>query len=274
MTINWKKLQREGVKIAETAGLKFVSNNLTKCVSDLGVDRMELKNMDSDALTIERPDGHFTIFLNGEDHRLRHRFSVAHEIAHLLLRPSLGGGVLHRRRFSPQQDTEGMRIERLCDEMASYILMPKDRIVSELNRLGWTAGSVSKLTDLFDVSFEVAGRRFINLLSGPCAMIFSKRDYSGGPVRQFRPSIGNTAMKSSRVELRYKSLSESPNLLSAFEVDDTVTSVETCVITKNNKRSPKGSDGRLVETKMQSIGRFQGRYRQIVSFAYIPVEFA
>ena len=104
--------------------------------------------------------GQFTIYLNRGQVKSRHRFSTAHEIAHLLVEPLIDHRSVHRRRYAPTQDDEGRRLEVLCNDMASAILMPRKRVEALLDRTGRTAACIPEMTRDFDVSFQAAARRY------------------------------------------------------------------------------------------------------------------
>ena len=127
--------------------------------------------MAPDAMTVERPDHGFTLFLNSSQRRVRHRFSVAHELAHLILTPILGKRVVHRRRFSRNQDPFGAQIEYLCNDMASAILMPASEVKQILRDGGYSAKCVPQITESFGTSFEAAARRFVQLVNRPCGLV-------------------------------------------------------------------------------------------------------
>ena len=134
MTTSLVQLYSFGDDVAEAKGVEYSSGpsyktDLRALAHDLGVDRVELRDMEGDALTIKRPDGRYTMFLNGSHYRARHRFSAAHEMAHILLSSMLSSLPIHRHRFSPDQDPDGKRVEALCDSMASSILMPRRRLI-------------------------------------------------------------------------------------------------------------------------------------------------
>ncbi|MCH8327708.1 MAG: ImmA/IrrE family metallo-endopeptidase, partial [Candidatus Marinimicrobia bacterium] len=182
-------LTREGISLADSAGLKYSLGSgrpttLRKFAEDLGIDRVELKEMDEDAMLVKRPDG-ISLLLNREHPKVRHRFSMAHELAHLLLEPVIGDRAIHRRRFVPHQDPDGQKIEEICNRMASAMLMPKNGIEQILQRRGYTAKCVPEIARSFQVSFEAAGRRYLSVVPKPSAMLFFRRNRNGG-IQQVR----------------------------------------------------------------------------------------
>ena len=66
-----------------------------------------------------------TIVLNRQKSRQRQRFSLAHEIGHVLLEQSLDGV---RMRQPIGHRSEDARIEKACDAFAAELLMPREAV--------------------------------------------------------------------------------------------------------------------------------------------------
>ena len=141
-------------------------------------------------MTVKRPDGRYTLFLNSSQPRSRHRFSVAHEVAHLLLDPILGVRAVHRRRFSKNQDPFGDQVEYLCNDMAAAILMPASHVKNRIASQDGSAECVPEIAASFDTSFEAAARRFVELNRMPCALVIWRKTYADG-IAYFRNTIWN-----------------------------------------------------------------------------------
>ena len=170
------RVKQEGLSVAEGKGEAYFSQKIGKVElhrlsDDFGIDRIDLRDMEGDAMTLRRPDGAYTLFLNSTQPRIRHRFSVAHELAHLILSPILGTRAVHRRRFSRGQDPFGDQVEYLCDDMAAAILMPASRLEPLLVSGRYSAQCVPKISETFDTSFEAASRRFVQLNRSPCGLV-------------------------------------------------------------------------------------------------------
>lgn len=119
--------------------------------SDLGIDVYRVPNW-PDTLsgmikkTPGTPSG-FTIYVNGDHHPKRQRFTIAHECAHAILHPELiGDGItddaLYRSGLSDS-------VEAQANRFAADILMPRDRL-NALVASGIT--SVRELAAKFRVS--------------------------------------------------------------------------------------------------------------------------
>ena len=207
------RTKNEGVAAAEAVGTQYFSDTIGKVqlhrlTADYGIDRIELREMDkdSDAMTVRRPDGGYTLFLNSAQPRIRHRFSVAHELAHLMLTPILGERIVHRRRFSKKQDPFGDQIEYLCNDMASAILMPSSHVQEMLDRNKQSARCVPGIAKTFDTSFEAASRRFLTLSKERCGLVVWNTTPEA-VIRYSRRTIWNNRLGHCVIELAEQELS-------------------------------------------------------------------
>ena len=216
--------------------------------------------MEGDALVVERTSGQFTMFLNREQVKSRHRFSTAHEVSHLLLSLLIGHREIHRRRFSDQDD-EGRRIEFLCDEMASAILMPRKRVEALLEETGQTAGCVRRLVEDFDVSFEAAARRYVNLVSLPCVLV--KWGTQAGVRKEERP-ITNFALRGGWVKFQQPA-PPSPN---SRDFRYVTASKEDVTIYPG--RYIKSAPIQVKEATVETLRHGRGQYQRMYSFVYPP----
>ena len=181
--------------------------------------------MEASGLTVDRGDGGFTVFLNARHSRRRRRFTFAHEVAHIMLRPLLGARLVHHRVFAFEQDPEGARIEDLCDMMASRLLMPTKSVRPILEECRWSATAVKSLAMEFDVSYEAAARRFLALHPEQRALLIWKPPAEPNRPPPTRcvpcPTLRNTTVEFSR--------NSGPGRLAAeeaFETSRLVTSYE------------------------------------------------
>lgn len=97
--------------------------DLTKLAFALGVVSLEEKTMTEDG-RLSWVDGLPRIDINSDRPVARQRFTLAHEIAHLILESSSYEAVY---RSPAQQDKK----ERMCDSIAAALLMPKEWVQFE-----------------------------------------------------------------------------------------------------------------------------------------------
>ena len=265
--MNWRSIRAEALDLAESKGLEYNDvdsprTRLRDLARVMGVDRLELHEMDGDALVVERTPGQYTMFLNRGQARSRHRFSTAHEVAHLLISPLIGRRAMHRRRYSPEQDDEGRRIEFLCNDMASALLMPQKRVESILDNTGQSARCLPRLIKDFGVSFEAAARRYVNVVSLPCSLV--KWDLRTGERKEERP-ISNFALRDGWIKFNRRSLPSFSN----SRVFGSMNVSSEYVIVYPGRRSripPVHVENATVETYRQG----QGQYQRMYSFIYFP----
>lgn len=218
--------------------------------------------MDGDALVVERTPGQFTLFLNKEHNKSRHRFSTAHEVAHLLLSPLIGHQAMHRRQFSPDQNDEGKRIEFLCNDMASAILMPRKRVESILVETGPSARCIPDLIQKFGVSFEAAARRYVNVVTLHCSLV--KWNMRAGSRNEERP-INNFVLRDGWVKFEQ---SHSTTQSGSSVIRNMTISTEYVVFYpgRHSRIAPVHIENATVETYRHG----RGQYQRMFSFIYLP----
>ena len=129
-----------------------------------GISSIEKREMIPEAVLEHGPDG-FKVFLQNNfsdfpGHRLRQRFSLAHEIGHTLFYESGDGPP----KFSKDAPT-GDKLEVACHRAAALLLLPANFLKAEISRFT-DFPHVEHLVELaarFDVSIEVLVRRLRNL---------------------------------------------------------------------------------------------------------------
>lgn len=135
----------------------------------------ETMSPDTSSVLVRQPDGHRVIAVNSTHHRLRKRFSMAHELGHALLHfpesPRASYAVVDRPlevMFRDGVASEGSnRVEIDANTFAAALLMPRAaleaRFREQLQR-GIRRTEVTKiLAGIFDVSTQAMGYRLVNL---------------------------------------------------------------------------------------------------------------
>ena len=272
--MTWSDIVKEAIEQAESTALAYSPlpvgrTEIRALATDLGVDRVELLDIDGDALLVDRGSGRFTLFVNQDQPKVRHRFSMAHELGHLLLAPKLGHQSIHRRRFSPGQDPQGKRIEWLCNAMASSILMPRERVASIIKNSGQSAAAVQVMAEKFWVSFEAAARRFVNVNEGPCALLFWKAT-GGGQLRTVEGFASNRSLGQCMLTLTPRDRAAPISASEALRTDQVVRSKES--VTLSHGRHANAQTIRVHDVRVESFGQGRGSYRRIASFIYLPQE--
>ena len=139
------------------------------CMEDLyqlarqwGVSRIEERIIDSDAMLLPNGAGYSIILkkMHLPSHLGRQRFSLAHELGHLLLQKSEKTGAVLKYRGHGYSDEE----ERLCDQIAAEILMPRLAFQEDGWMEGWSLRNVRVLAHKYDTSLTATARRMIDLM--------------------------------------------------------------------------------------------------------------
>ena len=138
--------------------------DLGQLAARLGVVSVEESAIASDAMLLPGSGG-FKIVLKAASTpgaMVRQRFSFAHELGHLLLCLSGYTNDLHsdaKHRNGDKQSTE----ERLCDQIAAEILMPRSLFTQDLVRGEAGLASLSGLARNYGTSILATAKRTIDL---------------------------------------------------------------------------------------------------------------
>ena len=129
-----------------------------------GVRSIEKEPIDSEAMLIKGGDGYKIVLKDVQEQTYlrRQRFSFAHELGHLLLQQcglENDTNLITKHRDSSRQSRE----ERLCDQIAAEILMPKDAFRQDGFKNGWSLNSLRNRSREFETSIPATARRMIDL---------------------------------------------------------------------------------------------------------------
>jgi len=116
-----------------------------------------------------KDDRHY-ICVNGNDRPERQRFTICHEIAHIVLElPSaheqLPWWSYARRPFN----------EILCDVFAAELLLPYGLFKPFVDKADIGLAAVEELADCFEASLSATGSRFAAVAALPCAFVLSEK---------------------------------------------------------------------------------------------------
>jgi hypothetical protein len=140
------------------------------------------------AETVEEPslqedgrveDGHRTtiILLRGGNKESRSRFTLAHELGHLVL---ANPDVLQLARDA--LEVERFDVERMCNVFAAELLMPRwwvrDRFADRQERLA----AIDDLASSSEVSFSAAATRLMAVLRWKSTVIYFQRRHDWAPI--------------------------------------------------------------------------------------------
>ena len=113
------------------------------------------------------PNGKRYICVNAADREERQRFTICHEIAHVVL------GLESDHATQPWSGKRP-REERLCDSFAAELLMPDELFRPLAEDSAVSLASVDELASQFLTSTMATGSRFAAAISTPCAFVLAE----------------------------------------------------------------------------------------------------
>ena len=243
-------------KSAPFRGTSVAPTRLRELALDLGIDRVEVLHMASDAMLVPRPDRGYTVFLNSSQGRARHRFSLAHEISHVILEPLVQDVIRRRSPFCGDQDPEAQRLERICNVMAAEILMPAETFRDVAQQRGWQLNTALYLSSKLDVSVEATMRRLVDLAPEACAVLAWKG--SEPDWLEWKWWHGNSSLKARWIGFaKGTSLSHYPSLKRAHESTEQIAGVEDIVIQQNSPKNSRSFIRKTTACESRAIGSGQ-----------------
>ena len=183
-------------EIVERFALESLSPpvDLTSLAVGWGVTSIEQRDISSDAMLMPSVEG-FKVALKkastaGE--KVRQRFSLAHELGHLLL-GKIGYSEGPRSRTAHVARDSRNSEERLCDQIAAEILMPRQAFADDASGMGWSLSGIRHLTRKYDTSVQATARRLLNLMPETCHMGIWKPATSELEMHRLVHSLGQSA---------------------------------------------------------------------------------
>lgn len=122
--------------------------------------------------------GRHIIIVNGNHREERQRFTVLHEIAHIVL------GLASQHHGSKLTTSDLIRYGRrpqeeiLCDVFASECLLPYNLLSKDVEDVDISLDAVKVLADKYGASLTTTGSRFAVNAKEPCAFVLSEEGYT------------------------------------------------------------------------------------------------
>ena len=260
-TKKWQSIEREALLASEELSEPSTTHcftDLFNLATNLGITRIEEADIPATSLLILRPDNKYTLFLQPKMSVARKRFSIAHELGHLLLRPILGDEAHHWSQIDLSQDHYGRRIEHLCNKMAANILMPPKSFSQAAEQYGWTLETATNLARSLKSSSEAAIRRLVDLAPQPSGVI--AWEASKPDSLSWKWSYSNSKMRASRISFKPGAwLSQYPSLKQAYESSQRTLGTETMILLIGSKGT-KSASYQQMSCESMLVG--SERYRQ------------
>jgi Zn-dependent peptidase ImmA (M78 family) len=165
-----KRAQRAAQKLLLKHNVSEPPVDVQKLAEELGAT-VQLERLDSNvsAILLRSPDGRATIGVNAEHHPNRRRFSIAHEIGHLLLHDDSPGVfvdeyMVHFRADASSRQTDPKEIE--ANYFAGALLMPEHTLIDDVRARQIDAlddGALRTLAERYSVSQQALTIRLVNL---------------------------------------------------------------------------------------------------------------
>lgn len=115
-------------------------------------------------------NGKYYICVNAKDLKERQRFTVCHEIAHVVL------GLPSDHKALPSWSyAKKSQAEILCDVFAAELLLPVSLFKSIADKEQISFSTVADLADRFESSISATGSRFATIVNAPCAFVLSEQ---------------------------------------------------------------------------------------------------
>ena len=168
---------RAELKIAPTVDLYDLAQQL-----ELGIVEVDSQSFDGALLRSRTRFAGQILVRSGIRELGRKRFTIAHEIGHYVLHGN------QQTSCSPRV-IEGWKEgqpspEREADTFASELLLPTTDVAKRVNKQWPSMHVVSDIANHYGASMMAAGRKFCDVASQPCALVWSTQRV----VRWFHPS--------------------------------------------------------------------------------------
>ena len=144
--------------------------------------------------TFSRSNGQHIITANSLEAEQRQRFTVCHEIAHIILGLPSKHDVLPAWSYAKRDINEVM-----CDAFAAELLMPYKMFKDKIPKVEPSIGVIEFLAAEFKTSFPATASRYATLVDIPCAFVTME----GGYVRY---AARSTALRKARARIPCKSV--------------------------------------------------------------------
>jgi len=120
--------------------------------------------------TITKPNGKHVITVNALESEERQRFTICHEIAHIILELESSHEEVPSWSFAKRDPNEVA-----CDTFAAELLMPYKQWLSHVPKEEPSLAMIREMANLFGASFPAAASRFACLSDIPCAFVTMER---------------------------------------------------------------------------------------------------
>ncbi len=217
-------IEQQASKLIDKSGMEdppFIMRKLAYMKGVKKIVETDLKGID--ALLLPDEDG-YLIKLNSVGRSFsRQNFSLAHEIAHILLLESGKGVFTAKARYSHYENS---RVEEdLCDIGAAELLMPKSVFVRYASQYDFSLICLQLLARAFRTSIIATVRRLLEVHPDTCLAIFWKfRDCTSSSEKKLRVQYSvhprTDGIGSNHFIPQNVSANENSSVIKAFRTDE------------------------------------------------------
>jgi hypothetical protein len=177
-------------RLLDTLGIDHAPPvDLRAVAGALGVDRVDTAPMTEEG-RLEQRAGQVSIFLRAGASAPRRRFTLAHELGHLVLADPHRDFTAYRLWSQPDRE------ERFCDEFAASLLMPRDWILAQFVGRPQNLETVRDLATATGASMSASVVRLRELLNWRWSLLYWRQTdghwallYSAGVPRHLHNRI-------------------------------------------------------------------------------------
>lgn len=240
------------------------------CLADLnalalrwGVTSIEEREIESEAMLLPSKDGYSIILkkANQPGQSVRQRFSLAHEIGHLLLQISEKVGLRGKVGMSLKHRGHGYsdEEERLCDQIAAEILMPRLAFQEDGWMEGWSLRSLRTLATKYETSVPATAMRMIDLMPEEALMgVWKVSDDDGESAKLQWAHAGKTSYRVPSGSVSSKRLALVTQAWSSGRVESGAAPVQDSRFERI----------RLLDVPTEAIAWGRGEYKQVMVYYY------
>lgn len=167
--------------------------DLVALANALGVDQIKPANMTEDG-RLEQRGGQAAIWLRTDVPAPRQRFTLAHELGHLVLANPARDFIAHRAWTGPDRE------ERFCDQFAAALLLPRWWVVQNFSQRPEELATVRELATATGASLSASLVRLRELVGWHTSLLHWRRHngqwallYSAGVPRRVHHRVATRA---------------------------------------------------------------------------------
>ena len=158
-------------ELVQRVGINFIPVDLNKYADSLGIDIQVVPLREEVSGRLFKDAGKWKIFVNSIHITPRQRFTVAHEISHLLLEEFTESAEREILARNLNQYSGKTKEEILCDISAAELLMPEKLFEPDVRKSDIGFDWIRKLADRYQSSLTSTGLRYAQYSPFPCALV-------------------------------------------------------------------------------------------------------